>query len=321
LHYSWGKFYAPLPYSSVLDGYGVFSNPSLPFVVDVDSKPPESTAYEIGLQLGLTPEYVVDVTAYLRDIENYSRIGYSVNPDQAGSPGFGSYTLNTSFGYADTRGIEVGLEKRPGKFPISGRFGYAFSYIKASAFSRDTPFPDKTSYDARSDSSIPFDDRDQFNTFEINVGCGGNALTSGYDRAHRLSLALMAEFPGQVNLSLIGQAESGFTYRVVDTTDDLRSRETDHGPWNYQTDLRLTKAFALGSSYTGSLFLEIQNALDKENILTFERSLTADRANWEQSVKDGDPDPTGTLERAFTQEGVSLYDIPRTFNFGFALDF
>ena len=321
LHYSWGKFYSPPPFSQVLDGFGVFSNPSLPFVVDVDSDPSEATAYEIGLQVGLTSEYIVGLTAYIRDIENYSRIGFSINPDQANSPGFGSYTYNTSFGYADSRGIELNIEKRPGNFPVSGRLGYAFSYIKASAFSRDTPFPDQTSFDSRSDTSIPFDDKDQFNTFEINVSGGGNALVSGFDREHRLSLSLIAQFPGQVNLSLISQAESGFNFRVIDTTDDLRSRETDRGPWSLQTDVRLTKSIAFADKYTGSLFLEARNIFDRENILTFDTSLAADRANWEQSVKDGEPDPTGTLNRAFTREGVSLYDIPRAVNVGVAIDF
>jgi hypothetical protein len=284
-------------------------------VVDVNSDPSEATAYEIGLQVGLTPEYSMDVTAYLRDIQNYGRIGFSINPDQTTTPppGFGSYTFQTSFGYADSRGIELGIEKRPGQFPISGRFGYAFSYIKASAYSADTPYPNQTSFDARSDQTIPFDDRYEFNTYQANVSGGGNALVSGYDREHRMSLSVLAEFPYAVNLALISQLQSGFTFRVIDTTTDLRSRETARGPWSFQTDLRLTKAFAFAEKYTGSLFVEVQNIFDKANILTFENSLPADRQKWEQSVADGDPDPTGTLERGFTREGVSLYDTPRTF--------
>ena len=198
---------------------------------------------------------------------------------------------------------------------------YAFSYVKASAFSRDTPFPDKTSYDARSDSSIPFDDRDQFNTYEQNVNGGGNALVSGFDREHRLSLSGVARLPYGVNLSLISQAESGFNFRVTETTADLRSRETARGPWSLQTDLRLTKAFELNQSYTGSVFFEARNLFDKENILTYENGTIANRALWEQSVADGDPDPTGELNRGFTQEGIPIYDAPRTVNLGFSLDF
>jgi hypothetical protein len=321
LHYSWGKFYSPPPLSQVLDGYGVFSNPSLPFVVDVDSDPSEATAYEIGVQVGFAQEYLLDVTAYLRDIENYGRIGYSINPDQANSPGFGSYTFQTSFGYADSRGIELSLEKRPGKFPVSGRMNYAFSYVKASAFSADTPFPDKTSYDARSDTSIPFELRDQFNTYEQNVNGGGNALLSGFDREHRISLTGVARLPYGVNFTLISQAESGFNFRVTETTADLRSRETGRSPWSFKTDLRLTKGYSFNKGYTGSLFFEVRNLFDRQNILTYDNSDIANRAAWEQSVTDGKPDPTGVLNRAFTQEGVAIYDTPRTVNLGLSVDF
>jgi hypothetical protein len=324
LHYSWGKFYSAPPFSEILDGYGVFSNPSLPFVVDVNSEPSTATAYEIGLQYGITPEYLVDLTAYLRDIDNYSNIGYSINPSQAApAPGFATYTFNTSFGYADSRGIELALSKRPGRYPISGRASYAFSYVKASAYSTDTPFPDKTAFNALADSAagINFDDRFTFNTYEINVGAGGNALTGGFDREHRLSLSLLAEFPYGFTASLITQAESGFNYRVTATSTDLRSRETDRGPWTFNTDLRLTKSVKFAQGYSGSAFFEVRNLFDRENVLSYETTLPTDQAKWEQSVKDGKPDPTGTLNRAFSQEGISLYGPPRVVNIGATLDF
>ena len=86
MHYSWGKFYTPPPFSQLYDEYGTFANPSLPNVRDVNADPPEATAYEMGLQWGFHPDYLADVTAYYRDIENYGRIGYAVNPTQPPAP-------------------------------------------------------------------------------------------------------------------------------------------------------------------------------------------------------------------------------------------
>jgi outer membrane receptor for Fe3+-dicitrate len=130
MHYSWGKFYSPRSFSSLYENYGVFSNPSLPATWDAGADPYGATAYEIGLQYGFSTDYLVDVAIYYRDIENYTTTGYSITP--AAGNGFGALTYITSFGYADSRGFELALEKRPGSSMISGRVNYAYSYIKQS---------------------------------------------------------------------------------------------------------------------------------------------------------------------------------------------
>jgi hypothetical protein len=165
LYYSWGRFYSPPPFSQLYEGYGVFTNPSLPRVGDVERAPPTSSAYEMGLQYSFHRDYLLDVTTYYRDIENYGDIGYVIRP--AAGTGFGRYDLVTSFGYADSRGFELSLKRPTG--PVAGRISYAFSYIKSSFRDQDaSPFPDKTSYSsvADGDSNIPFDDRNTFNSYE-----------------------------------------------------------------------------------------------------------------------------------------------------------
>ena len=313
LHYSWGKFYSPLPFSYLYDEYGVFANPSLPSIGDVDADPPEATAYEIGLQYSFHPDYLLDVTAYYRDIENYGRIGYMISP--AAGAGFGTYAYATSFGYGDSRGFEIALERRPvGTF--SGRLNYAFSYVKQAFFaSDDTPFPNRTSFAAGTDTNIPFEDRETFNTFEANVRGGGNPLTGGFDREHRIGAALLGQLRSGVQVALITTAASGFIYRVVETSDDPRSRETDSAPWNVRTDLRLTRGFDLGAQRLNG-FLEVRNLFDRENILTFDNRNVASTIIWEE-----EQDPTGDLNRSFTQEALPIYDIAREINLGFSIDF
>ena len=169
MHYSWGKFYSPRSFASLYDNYGVFSNPSLPAILDAGAEPFKATAYEIGLQYGFSNDFLFDIAVYYRDIENYTEVGYAVTP--AAGNGFGALSLVTSFGYADSRGFELSLEKRPGGGMLSGRVNYAYSYIKQSVRTGATPFPDKTSYSDKADnaSPIPFDDRSTFNTYEANV--------------------------------------------------------------------------------------------------------------------------------------------------------
>ena len=324
MHYSWGKFYSPPAFSYLYDNFGVFANPSLPFVVDVDAEPVQATAYEMGIQYGVDRNHLIDVTGYYRDIENYGRIGYAINPDQAGNPGFGSYTFQTSFGYADARGVEFALERRAGSPYFSGRVNYAYSYIKAAANAGGTSHvPDKTSYSAVNDTEIPFDDRHTFNTYEQNVNGGDNALIGGYDRKHRFGLTLTADFStltpsagDQLSLTGITALNSGFFFRVQETTDDPRDREVDEGPWTFRTDLRLTYGVKLGERLLASAFFEIRNVFDRENVQAYLRDTNNARKLWEE-----ERDPTGELNLPFGTQGRLLYDIPREMNFGIAVDF
>jgi len=316
MHYSWGKFYSPPSFSNLYQDYGSFTNPAWPTYYDPDANPTTATAYEMGLQYSFRPGYLLDVTAYYRDIENYNRLGLTISPEGAG---FANYTYNTTGGYADSRGLELGLERRSNT-GVTVRANYAFSYIKASANGNSaTPFPNQTSFTFKSESDVEslqttLDSKEQFNTYEQNVNGGGNPLVSGYDRSHRIGLTLQATLPAEVDLSVISTAESGFNYRVTATTEDPRARESDVAPWNLRTDVRASRVFAMGVG----AFLEVRNLLGRDNILTYDNRNIPSRTIWEES---NGQNPEGDLKRAFTQEGLPIYDTPRMVNVGLSVDF
>jgi outer membrane receptor protein involved in Fe transport len=311
MHYSWGRFFSPPPFAELFENFGVIDSPSLPQLRDVGREPPETTAYEIGLQWEFIPDYLVNTTAYYRDIKNYSTIGYSINP---ATGGFGSYTYLTSFGYADARGIEISLQKRPAGW-LSGRASYAYSYIKAARNAGNIS-DNKTSFAAASDDEIPFDDRDQFNTYSANVNGGGNPLESGFDREHRFSLTFLLDLPYDIAVTGISSAESGFWYNVTATSDDPREREQRLSPWTARTDLRVSKGFGLGGVRNGRIFLEGRNIFDTENILTWDNYNITSTTLWEE-----EEDPRGDLQRATTLSGLPLYDIAREFYVGVEFSF
>ena len=317
MHYSWGKFYSPPSFSYLYEDYDSFTNPAWPNVPDVEADPTTATAYEMGLQYSFAPEYLFDVTAYYRDIENYGRLGFTISPADAG---FANYSINTSGGYADSRGIEFGVERRS-QSKINGRVNYAYSYIKASRNGNNsTPFPDKRSFSVNAATDVQaletaLANKERFNTYEANVNGGGNPLVTGYDRGHRIAVTLLAELPAQVGLTLISTAESGFNYNVTATTDDPRERETRQAPWNMRTDLRLNRSLELGGLALGAFF-EMRNLFDRENILTWDNRNIASTSEWEEKG-----DPTGDLNRAFTRESQAIYDIPRMANLGVTVDF
>ena len=317
MHYSWGKFYSPLSFSALYEDYDSFTNPAWPTLYDPNADPTTATAYEMGLQYSFRPEYLFDVTAYYRDIENYGRLGFTISPADAG---FANYTFNTSGGYADSRGLEFGLERRS-KGKINGRINYAYSYIKASRNGNNsTPFPDRRSFSVKAEADpealqTALDNKERFNTYEANINGGGNPLVSGYDRGHRIGITLLAELPAQIGLTLISTAESGFNYNVTATTEDPRERESRRAPWNMRTDLRFNRGFEIAGYELGG-FLEVRNLLDRENILTWDNRNIPSTTKWEEKE-----DPTGDLNRAFTAQSQPIYDIPRMANIGVTVDF
>ena len=159
------------------------------------------------------------------------------------------------------------------------------------------------------------DNKESYNTYEANVYGGGNPLVSGYDRAHRIGLTVLAALPAEVELALITTAESGFNFNITATTEDPRARETDRAPWNMRMDMRLNRGFSLGGYELGGFF-EVRNLMNRENILTYDNRNVPSVTKWEE-----DGDPTGDLNRAFTRESQAIYDIPRMANLGITVDF
>ena len=146
---------------------------------------------------------------------------------------------------------------------------------------------------------------------------------TGFDRKHRVGLTLTGDFsaltPGeqdQLTLTAVSTLTSGFFFQVQETTTDLRDREIDDGPWNLRTDARLTYGFQVGEGRMFSAFLEVRNLFDRENIISYDRATNTSRRQWEE-----DRDPTGELNRAYSQEGHAIYDIPQEVNFGISVDF
>ena len=175
MHYSWGKFF-PAVLLEAYDNYASFANPSYPNIYDVEADPTTSTAYEMGIQYSFHPEYLADVTAYYRDIENYGNVNFAISPADAG---FANYSFRTSGGYADSRGIELGIERRSNS-RINGRFNYAYSYIKVRGGNNSTLFPNKTlSHASETDVDAlgtALENKESHNTYEANVNGGGNPL-------------------------------------------------------------------------------------------------------------------------------------------------
>ena len=327
MHYSWGRFFQMPLWSQLYDQYGLHCTSIFPSP-NPDLDPIKAVAYEMGIQRSFGREYSMDVTAYYRDVDNYANTGIAIKTgNQWGSS---QYQLPINFGYADARGVELTLGKRPsavyslGKgldFGISGRASYAYSYIKMSAGGLNNV---TTFTKADSANGIPFDDLERLNSYERPAFGGGSSITGGSDRTHRISASLLFDLPYRAKISSVITAESGFWY---DDSIDPRERHYVEGPWSFNTNLRIEKSVGYGR-YQAKLFLDVQNLLDRENILGFHTKWTQDRTLWReggtsawQGEVDPKEDPTGQFGRVVFDDGSPVYGPARTLYSGIEFAF
>jgi outer membrane receptor protein involved in Fe transport len=318
MYFSFSQSTQLQPYSLIYLNYDGNMTPSRFFSLShAGMDPIRSINYEIGLQLELLAGLGLDINAYYRDIENYGIRTFEVT--QVDGPLPAGYFIRTGAGYADSRGIELTLTKRPGRITdwlvASGRISYTYSYIKEAIYAGGN----RTSFTGpgdreRLDGQLPFEDLRRYNSYERNVITNNSVLTGGYDRPHRVTVSALFGFPYDIQFSVFGRAMSGFYYPL--TLEDPRARALGVGPSAYRFDMRFDKLFRLNPVQL-RLFVDITNAFDNKNIMTYNRTDAAGGQRlWEE-----EGDPTGPLGRVVTPDGSHVYEMPREVRMGLQVEF
>jgi Carboxypeptidase regulatory-like domain len=326
VYFSFSRQMTPQPFGNVFAAYNLYgTSPILPSAARIDQDPFVSTNYELGAQWVFVEDFSLDINAYFRNIENYG-LDNAVVVWRAPSGVPNLYNVQFSGGYADARGVEVTLTKRPTRLfdfmELSGRASYALSYVKASsgplgsAIDKEdvTQFSTAGGDSARYLGSLPFGDYQFYNRIQQDVIGVNSTLTGGYDRTHRINLYMFFNFDYDIRLSLLGKFASGFFYTLQFA--EPRSREQGTSPWTKQVDLRIEKGFPIGTTRL-SVFVEVKNLLESENILTYFQS--PDGKGQEIWEKNGIP--SGPDNRSTTLDGSAIYDIARQIYLGASFEF
>jgi len=316
MYFSYARTHQLLPYTTLYQFYdGNHSNNRFFTYQDPQQDPIRSDNYEVGVQWEFTEGWGADVNAYMRSIENYSQTTLTATsragePVLVGSP----HTYATSFGYADVRGIELVLRRSPLELAADFTLGVTASYTFSSVELANRSGANTTDFtaDDPSETSLPFDNADDFKNFPQNVRGGASTLTGGYDRTHRFVLRSVASLPYDISVGLTGSLETGFLYpREINA--DPRDRELLTGPTNYQVDLRLEKRFLFQGRFGVDVYLDVTNLTNRNNIVAYETATVGTRSEFEET---GRPGP-----RLITRDGTSLYGMARTIYFGSRLRF
>lgn len=218
--------------------YGPFGNPNL--------EAQRTTMYEIGFKQGFGGgKYVVDLTAYYRDVRNWVSTSTLL---ESALPGV-NYVIYTNRDYANTRGVTLTLSRL-----FKDNYGldanYTYQVVEGS-------------------NSNP---GDEFFSLQGNNQPTLALLPLNWDQRHKLAGAVYGGLKG-FSASLRFRFESGFPYTpsfpsasiVGNDVQPEFAQNSRRVPNTYEFDISLSKEFALGR-VKPRVYVEVFNLLDTRNV-------------------------------------------------------
>lgn len=316
MYFSYGRSQQLAPYSVLYEKYdGNHSNSQFFTFQDPNQGPITSNNYELGVQWEVAEGWGIDVNAFMRAVDNYSSVGMQATnrfPTGLTGPrvnGIGTHVYRTAFGYADIRGIELVLRRRPLRLAENVLLGVTASYTFGAVEQALAAGANVASFNdtANENNKIPFDNTRDFKNFAQNVPGGSSTLTSGFDRTHRGVLRATSALPFNISAGLAASFESGFLYpRAIGV--DPRDRELLTAPYNAQIDFRLEKRFEFGSRFGLDVYLDVINLTNRNNIVAYESYTPSGPAIFQENNNPG--------SRLTLPDGSSVYGPARNIYFG-----
>ncbi len=254
-HLNYGSFLQRPPFERSLVSRIQRSNAlSILQLGNPELKPEETRMYEVGVAQGLPLGFSLDVSGYYKDVRNLVQL--ALFSEGADIP----YQTYVNRDYADIRGFRVSLQRRSGLVRGSVRYRYEVATGKTSS----------------ADDAPPQFIRDlDGNVDEQRDGIGLNDILLDFDRTHNLIVQLTASTPRDLGPSLGGvrplarwtasvrtSVRSGRPYTSFAAGQDVLVADA-RAPLEYQTGLKVTRPFQLGTGVEGSFFVEVSNLFNQ----------------------------------------------------------
>lgn len=317
MYFSYARNQQLPPYTQLYNRYDGNNSTNQFFTYqNPEQDPITSNNYELGVQWEFAEGWGADVNAYVRAIDNYGTLVFlAANrqpTEESTNFGIANYRWATSFGYAEARGIELVVRRRPLELAEDVTLGLTASYTYSTveqarnSGSTTTSFADNDPDDPM--TQLPFEIASDAQNFPINVQGGTSTLTGGYDRRHRIVLRSVAGLPYEFSAGLTGSFESGFLYEQTIGADP-RARELLTGPTNHQIDLRLEKRLSFTDRFGADLYVDVINLTGRSNVVAYNSNeLTGEVALFEATGNPG--------SRLIQRDGSVLYGPARSVYFG-----
>ena len=209
-------------------------------------KPEETKSYDVGLVLGITRGFTLDLSGYYKDVKNLiQRVVYIDSNDNL-------YETLGNRDYANIRGFSLRLNKRRGLVSGSVRYHFSVATGKNSTPTGRSPIIDESNEQSQRPSP-----RD---------------ILLNYDRRHALVLIAGVNLPpmwgpriagsyplGRLRINFLQDSRSGRPYTPSELLgDNFAKLNTERTPWEHNTDLKITKSLRAGSAQL-DVFTEVFN--------------------------------------------------------------
>jgi outer membrane receptor protein involved in Fe transport len=264
-----------------------------------NTKPEKTVAYELGVERNFFDEFILNVTAYYKDIRNTIRVVSIEAP-------VGLYKTNGNGSYADVRGVELSMRKAPTRRDWGILSAYLNFTTQIGIYGRsgdpESISPTRVTYGTSGDDIL-------YNNPRLKAGLYYETPQTGFLMGilDHLSLAVdyIAVFP---NDKLLGDA---FQYGGAKY---LR-------PADQNTNMKLRKEFTVGENRLKlSLYVEVQNLFNNKwlNFPAFETASIEDQEKFATSGFAYVPSYTAT--GAPILEFAKYRNLPRLIMFGATLE-
>ncbi len=288
-------------------------------------QPEVTNSYDIGATQGLGSGFTLDVSGYYKDVKNLI--------EEADFKDIRTGQEVTSYfnrDYADIRGFRVALSKRRGA--LTGSINYQFGVA--------------TGKSATVSSAVPLFRQDTTGAITTDLsGVPTRDITLDFDRTHNLivTIGYVTEegwgpgilggtpFEG-LTLSAISRFRSGRPYTSPADPKNINASRT---PWEYNTDMRLTKRIADFFGAAATFYVEVFNLFDQRTLnydYIFRKPTQTDpnlALTYYETYKDDLDNPEGPrywYDKArqgpfsIDQSFLIYENMPRSFNFGVAIE-
>ena len=244
IHFSYGYFLQIPTLNRLFDNYdykirntsgnyGPFGNP------DLENE--RTTMYELGIKQGLG-DFVVDLTAYYRDVRNWVGVSPTILTELPGV----TYTTWANRDYANTKGVTLALNRR-----FDGRYGFDASYTFQVVEGGQTDGAAQFFLGNRAEAAL---------------------LPLDWDQRHKVSFSLYTGGK-RWGASAFANGGSGFPYTPFFSQASQSGPDAQQPypvnsrriPAQFQLDVNAYREFDLGG-LRPRLFVQVFNLFDRRNV-------------------------------------------------------
>lgn len=255
MYASYGHFFQVPEYGEIYMNLNADITSGLPLLGNPDIKPEKTIAYELGFRYAVTRDMALELSSYYKNVENLlgTRQVSTFYQER-----LAQYTVFKVDDFAKIKGIELNFNKRfcPG---MSWEMTYSYMQAKGTGSSAREFYYNYLS----TSSELP----KQEYPLEFDVTHSAK-INLNYYVADKSGPRLFDHYIlSQVNINGQLTANSGRPYTPTDRKLNPLEVGSKRLPGFFNIDLRIEKVLAITSKLNLTVYCDVRNLLDNENIL------------------------------------------------------